>query len=67
MMRKDTREFLRRLAEGWCPMYLQVTTIAKRSERQGWVRIDWGTKDKDNKLCVFLTDAGREKAQEGTK
>lgn len=54
-------DFLRRLKNGWRPLWLQVGTIGKRLEKHGLVKADYGPADSAdrNKLCVYITPKGR--------
>jgi hypothetical protein len=52
---------LRRLNEGWRPLWLQVGKAGRALERKGMVRVDYGPDDSPdrNKLCCYLTETGR--------
>lgn len=60
VLRKESREALQRLADGWVPMLPQFL-LFRSLEKRGFVRADWGPDgtDKANKMCVYITDAGR--------
>ncbi len=57
----DQLMLLRRLNEGWRPLWLQVGKAGRALERKGLVRVDYGPADSAdrNKLCCYLTEAGR--------
>ncbi len=62
MMRKDQRAILERMAQGWRPLYVQLGSMGLLFIKKGWVRATWGPKGSTdyNRLCVYLTDAGRD-------
>lgn len=57
----DQRRILQRMADGWVPLRIQVGTW-RSLERRGLVRVDWGLEGtvSADKLCLYLTDQGRE-------
>jgi hypothetical protein len=59
---REQRNVLRRMAEGWRPLQIQLGGEGRKLERRGLIKIDWGpdySRDAD-KLCAYLTDRGRE-------
>jgi hypothetical protein len=57
----DQLKLLRRLNEGWRPLWLQVGKAGRALERKRMVRVDYGPDDSpdQNKLCCYLAEAGR--------
>jgi hypothetical protein len=53
---------LRRLNEGWRPLWLQVGKAGRALERKGLVRVDYGpddSADRNELCCRYLTETGR--------